>query len=559
MKKNNLITYVLICFMAIFSSCTGDFDEINTNPQGFTADEVSAKFFLTSSQVGLYAPSRFAYWRAHIIHADRFAGYYTFGHTSSWWNDGLSYTYRASYTDATYGWLAGYFGTIKSFGDLTKEGGDFENQYMYAMSLIMKGLYFQMYTDVFGMVPYTEAGVDGILTPKYDDQKVVYKGIIADLDQAMSVIGDATATGTGVEDVGTNDIYCGGDLQQWKRLANTLKLRIGLRALGSPGDDFASGVIAQAISQPLLDEASGPVIMKKDFEISKWASSSYGDVWNDFGGGSDWTVGEVLINYLKEYNDPRLSKYATPAKGGTFIFTDPGDDAEYQDRLNFVTATLTKSNANFTSTTNGAETTIDVPAGQYIGQPTRTNGNTKSFMRYDMFSTPSDAIKQKRGQQADGYPEIILSTAESYFLQAEAAVRGISGGDAQSLFQTGIKEAMKLWGVSGGDIDTYIANAAIADISSGTTDEKLEKIAIQRWLSDYTDGFEGWAVVRDSGYPTELASGVSDATIFELGTLNGAYPQRMRYGSGAQDNPNFQAAIDAQGSDVQGTVLWFAK
>ncbi|MFK5973461.1 MAG: SusD/RagB family nutrient-binding outer membrane lipoprotein [Flavobacteriaceae bacterium] len=558
MKKVKSLLFGFLCLLVVVS-CTEDFDEINTSQTGFTADEVSAKFFLTSTQVGLYAPSRFAYWRANLIHADRFAGQFTFGHNASWWSDGLSYDFNGGYTDATYGWLSGGFGGVKAFADLTKSGGEFENQYMYAMSLIIKGLYYQMYTDVFGMVPYSEAGIEGILTPKYDTQKVIYKGIIAELDEAMSIIGAAESTGIGVDDVAENDIYCGGDLQQWKRLANTLKLRIGMRALGAPGDDFATGVINAALASSLLDEASGGVIMKKDFVISKWSSASYGDVWHDFGGGSDWTVSSTLINLLQENNDPRLAKYATPAKGGTFVFVDNAEnpDPNYQERLDFIVAALDDAGAAYTIATVSGETTIEMPAGQFVGQPVRINGDTNPFVRYDLFSTPSEAVTQKRGQQVDAYPEIILSSANSYFLQAEAAVRGM-GGNAQALFASGIGEAMKLWGVGGG-AEAYIASSAIADISAGTMDEKLEKIALQRWLASYTDGFEAWAVVRKTGYPSELAAGVSNPTIFALGTLNGDYPQRLRYGSNAQENPNFNAAIDAQGPDVQGTKLWFAQ
>lgn len=558
MKYFKFSIYTLLLLMII--SCTKDFDEINTNNSGFTADEVSAKYFLTSTQVGLYAPSRYEYWRAHLIHSDRYAGHFTFGHNHSWWSDGLGYDYSAGYTDASYDWLAGYFGKVKGFADLTKEGGEFENQYYYAMSLIIKGLYYQVYTETFGMVPFSEAGVDGILTPKYDAQKDIYKGIIADLDNAMSIIGSTERTGIGVEDAGPNDIYCGGDLQKWKRLANTLKLRIGMRALGASGDDFASNAITSAMSQPLLDEATGSVVMKKDFVISEWASASYGDIWHDFGvgGGASWTMGATLINLLRDNNDPRLSAYALPAPGGTFVFTDDGD-ANFQERLNFVIAALDNANATYTTTVSGADTTIEVPSGQYIGQPSRINGDTYDFVRYDMFSIPSEMVTHKRGTQVDAYPEIILSSAESYFLQAEAVVRGIESGDAQSLFATGIKEAMKLWKVSTGDADSYIANESMADISTGTVDEKLEKIALQRWLADYTDGFEAWAVVRDTGYPSELYAGVSNPTIFALGNLNGAYPQRLRYGSGAQANPNYSAAVSAQGADVQATKLWFAK
>jgi hypothetical protein len=203
----------LILMIALMSgvaiSCTDDFDDINTSKTGFEASEVSAKFFLTSSQIRLYAADRFPYWRAQLIHWDRFAGHFTFGQNSSWWGDNLCYDFNGSYTDATYGWLAGHFGQIKGFKDLVQAGGEFENEYMDAMALIMKGLYFQMYTDTFGAVPFSEAGVDGILSPVYDSQKDVYKGIIADLDAAMATIGSAERTGAGVEDAGSNDIYCG--------------------------------------------------------------------------------------------------------------------------------------------------------------------------------------------------------------------------------------------------------------------------------------------------------------------------------------------------------------
>ena len=562
MKNIKLLVLGLFC-LSMGLSCTDDFDEINTDQQGFTTDEVSAKFFLTSAQVPLYAPNRFFYWRAHLIHSDRFAGHFCFGGSKSWWNDGLSYDFHSAYTDATYDWLAGYFGNVKSFADLTQPGGEFDNQYMYAMALIMKGLYYQLYTETFGMVPYSEAGVDGILTPKYDEQKDIYKGILAELDEAMSLIGDETRTGVGVNDAGSNDIYCGGDLQQWKRLANTLKLRIGMRTLGAPGEDFATKAIEEALAAPLLDEASGSVLMKKDFVISEWASSSYGDIWHDFGGnGSAFTMGNTLVKYLKENNDPRLAIFAKTAIGGTFVFKDEGTDPNFQDRIDFITATLDDSNIDYSITSNPADstTTIEMASGQHVGQPTRVNGDTDPFLNFNMFSTPSDEVLQPRGQQVDAYPEVILSSAESYFLQAEAAVRGMGTGDAQALMHSGIREAMKLWGVSDAEVDGYISNAALADISGGSMDEQLEKIALQRWIASYTDGFEAWAIVRKTGYPTNLAAGVTDnPLIFAQGTLNGEYPQRLRYGSGAQENPNYQNAISTQGPDMQGTMLWFAQ
>ena len=76
-----------------------------------------------------------------------------------------------------------------------------------------------MFTDVFGELPYSEAADATNPTPKFDTQSEIYQGIIADLDAAMATIGDNERTGSGVDDLGENDLYCKGDLQKWKKLA----------------------------------------------------------------------------------------------------------------------------------------------------------------------------------------------------------------------------------------------------------------------------------------------------------------------------------------------------
>ena len=151
--------YILLALVVSFiPGCTDDFDKMNTKPDGFLKEELSAKYFLTGIQVNLFAPNRYPYWRAQLIHGDRFSGQVCFGHNISWWSDGLGYTYNSGYTDAAWDWLAGAVGDINNFLELTRKGGDFENEKMYAVGKIIKGLYFQMYTDIFGMIPYSQAG-----------------------------------------------------------------------------------------------------------------------------------------------------------------------------------------------------------------------------------------------------------------------------------------------------------------------------------------------------------------------------------------------------------------
>ena len=570
MKTIKLIFLSLVITFALFS-CTKDFVEINKNPNAITSEEASAKYFITIPQAQLYAPSRWEYWRAHLIHADRYAGHFTFGSHGSWWGDELGYAYSAAYTDATWDWLEGYLGGLDNFMKLTDVGGDFENELMHACGLIIKGLYYQMFTDLFGETPYSEAANPDIALPKFDGQKEIYQGIIADLDAAMATIGTNEKTGDGVNNLGENDLYCGGDLQKWKKLANTLKLRVATRAFGATGDDFASSAITEALADPLLTDESDNILLEKDNVISQWTAAAYSDIWYGFGDGygSKWTVGQVLINYLLKNNDPRISKYAKLADGGTFTFDRPDEldnpegYANFEKRVTFLAYAINEaidlqdgdtSNV-FTLAMDLSSATFDVPSNTYyIGQPTRLSDKIKGYVRAEFFSNPAKPVIQSKMEGKPIFPEIIMTTAESYFLQAQAALNGIGGGSALPLYKSGIEYAMMLWGVSSGDAQAF---------TSGITTVTLEDVAVQRWIATYTDGFEAWSIVRNSGFPSELSGGVSDLIIFGLGDagLNGAYPQRLKYGYQTYNTnlDNVNAAIDRQGADEQGVKLWWAK
>ncbi|GGZ21249.1 hypothetical protein GCM10007049_12370 [Echinicola pacifica] len=553
--------------LAVLGSCTGDFEEINTNPNLIGEEDASAKYFLTQMMISPYIPARYAYWRANIIHADRYAGHITFGHNVSWWSDDLSYKYDAAYTDATWDHYNGQLSTIKQLLDFTQPGGAFENELTYSVVQIIKSHYYQLFTDTFGMIPYSDLYKEDINLPKFDTQKEIYQGIIADLDAAMATIGDNTSTGDALEDLGDNDVIYGGDLQKWKRFANTLKLKIGLRAQGAEGDDFSQQVINEAMAAPLLAEGESALI-PKDLEINQWDYSTYGDVWYNFGGGSDWTVSRELVNYLRDNNDPRLEKYTKPSQGGTFTLFRPAqaeDPEGYQlfpKRTAFLKSIFDEAGAEYTWLDNGSEVIVTMPEEtNNIGQPVRLSSEMKPLVQFGFFSRPSELVIAQKNSGDAATPETVILSSESLFMQAEAILKGYGTGNAQALYQAGISEAMKLWGVDDASISTYLSSEDMA-LLNGTSEENLEKIAIQRWIAHYTDGYEAWSIVRDTGYPASLAAGVTDYDLYGPGTIAaGAYPQRMRYGSGVQtSNPdNYNQATSTQGADLQETKLWWSK
>ena len=92
----------------------------------------------------------------------------------------------------------------------------------------LKGFQYQYLVDLYGDIPFSEAGLRGDNTsPKYDDAETVYKAIIDQLtDASTTALGLA---GTIYEDPSTADIMFGGDMTTWAQFANTIKLRMLLR------------------------------------------------------------------------------------------------------------------------------------------------------------------------------------------------------------------------------------------------------------------------------------------------------------------------------------------
>lgn len=565
--KNRILILIFSVFFVI--SCTSDFDEINERTDALTAADVSAKYFVTNVQTGIYAPNRYPYWRGPVIHVDRYSGHTTFGFKACWWSDGLGYTYSAGYTGAVYDWQAGTNGTLTAFTNFVKTGGTLENKQYYAIALILKGLYYQRYTDTFGMVPYTEASDPDIVTPKLDDQKTIYKGIIADLDEAITTIGSETVTGVGPELLTDNDLFFNGDMQSWKKLANSLKLKLALRAHGATGEDFSVATATAAIAGGVLGDKDA--VVTSDNEISTWASASYGDIWHPFYGGGHWNVGSTLIDVLRDNKDPRLMKFANPVKGGTFVLTKPttgSNVALYPKHVKYLTDHIKAGGLTITeSTATDGTVTITVPAGNaatfehYVGQPTRLNSKIKPYLYTNLFSKPTDYIIGAKNTGNPIAPKLVMTAAESHLMLAEAAIKGIGSG-ANGHYQMGITKSMQQWGVPSAQITAFLANESIATLS-GTTAEKLAQVATQRWIAHYTDGLEAWAVVRDSGVPVlpGVGTALTDQDIYVLGDLNGVYPQRMRYGGSAYNKnaANVNAANAIQGADLQGTKLWWAK
>ena len=557
MKKINII----VCLSLIFAvSCTDDFNEINEQPDALSVSDVSAKFFVTNIQKGLFKPVAGALWFGQIFHQDQYAGQHAGGHSQYAWDGNFGWEYTAWLQEGTNGWLAGYNSSLTSYLKQVGEGGSLENDQYYAIGLIMKGLYYQLYTDQVGMIPYSEASDPEIKLPKYDEQIDIYRGVIAELNQAISLIGSNTTTGEGVNLLRENDVLFNGDMQKWKQLANSLKLRMALRAHGAPGEDFASSAVSEAISSGVL--ADSDALFESYNQVSNiWVEhSSYGDIYYGFGDAGQWKVGEPLINALSSVNDPRLSLMSKPSAGGTVTL----DITEASDtQLAFLKSTLDNAglvlDTDYSWTQTSNDLTITMAENTYhIGLPVRLSPNIKSLFDGNLFSSPADIVVNKSNEGKDISPFVVMSAADSHFMIAEAIVKGLASGDAAGHYQTGLEHAMNLWNTS---ITSDFSSSNMGKLT-GSIDEKLEKIATQRWIANYTNGYEAWSIVRDTGFPISAITTSTDNSIRSLsGEMNGGYANRLRYISSAytSNGDNIQSAVAKQGPDIKTTKLWWAK
>ena len=564
--KNKIILLYSSLILVSTLSCTDDFNEINQQPNALSTEDVSAKFFVTNIQQKLLRPTMIPLWFGDVIHPDQFSGYASNGWAGSDWNGDLGWVYSSFYTDlGCWDWLANYNSDLTSYLNNVGKGGTLEDEMYYALGLINKGFYYQQFTEAFGMIPYSEASDPKITLPKYDDQIDIYKGIIADLDEAITIIGSNNEAGSGFGILRENDVVFNGNMQNWKKAANSLKLRIALRAHGGVGEDFSATTAAEAISSGVL--ADDDALFKGYAEEADiWGgSSSYGDVWHAFA-NSQWKTTEAMINILKNSDDPRLSKIAKPSVGGTMKIVKPieGDGVPLiADHVAFLKSTLDKAglvlDTDYTWTETAADLTITMPENtNYVGMPSRLSGKLKGYMPDELFSDPADRITQKTNEGKPLFPTILMTSADSHFMIAEAIVKGLASGDANTYYQLGLDKAMAIWET---ETDTDFLASNMGSLT-GTNEEMLEKIATQRWLVNYTNGYEGWSIVRDTGYPTSavITSDNNDIVSF-AGEMNGKQSQRLRYGTStySSNGANVSAAVAKQGPDNMTTKLWFAK
>ncbi len=501
-----LLVVLLPLLHVLMTACTDQFEELNTdpvNPQVGTIDG-----FMAGVQYFEFTEPRFVAWRGNLIYTSHFANQFSYGAAGDFFGEINGYSNNQSWTDGIFD--ASYqrvSGNLRNLLGAYLDRGDAEGA---AVTRIMMSWFYQKMTDMYGDIPYSdvigsELRLENPLTA-YDPQQAIYRGIIESLTEQMDVLNGATATIAG----SNGDYVYGGNPQSWRAFANTLRLRMAIRArdafLAAGEQGFVDGVITDCLNNPLIDESNEALVQRSRTALElSFLDGGFEDVWHSFGAGGKWVLADRFANRLQQTNDPRL-----------FEMADPGPMGGY----------------------NGASVVSRAP------------------VPLDNLAIPSVKIVGVSGTDLTGQLSVqLLTAAESYFLQAEAALLGFSG-NANALYQNGIMASMNFWGVPQAAIDTYLANEAAATLS-GATPDQLRQVWEQRWVANLTNGYEAWALVRR----TDIVAVVSDDNLyFVTPPNNGRVPRRLQYSTSEQASNagNVEAAITRQGgANEMTTPVWW--
>ena len=449
---NILLSGVLVLFS--FSSCTSDFEEINTNQRVLAQiDPATIGNVYASTQMnGLMNGWDFQTYQN--LFADLYVEYYANWQTK----------FQTDRHNLNLDWLNGAWGgfygqAARNLGVVLEKttGPGFEKQ--HALAQIWKVFSYQRITDYWGPIPYSAVN-NGAISVPFDSQEAVYNDFIVQLDSATNTLDGYR----GQNAFGQNDQIYGGDVNKWITFANTLRLRIALR-ISDVNPSLARTQAEKAVADGVMLTNDDNAAWQPSVPYVAFNSLTIMLPWNEF------RMSAAMESVLKGFDDPRKYEY----------FKDAVATGEFKGMRNGLTVAQ-------------------------ISEPAR---------HYDNLSTMADRWSDPNNQAIT--PVEVILASEAYFLRAEGALKGWNMGmTAEAAYNKGIEMSCKYWGATDAEVTAYQASLntpvavsdfnspAMSDITVKWSDDaskNLEQIITQKWLALFPDGVEAWADLRRTEFP----------------------------------------------------------
>ncbi len=451
------------------TSCEDELEERYTNPDR-TGEASIGKFFTKMLNNDRVRPS---YWNVRTFLAPQTALYtqsVSFTNANQRYQQQLSYIddfWRDYYTPTGSGIVAHLREMEKTYASLSDEEKTKEDVFMNAARIVYADQTSQM-VDMFGDIPFSEAGSLNLTgqpgMAKFDDAAEIYTALLALLEENAAYFEAGNVNPTALTAFKKQDILFQGNLDGWRRYANSLRLRLLMRI------SFADESKAEVEVMTMLNNAGDyPLISDPSHDALLEALTTYSEnMGNALTEITSHIAPEFLLDdVLKPANDPRIR-----------VWFDKNANSGVQ-------------NADYFAMPSGISATEQ-----------ETNINARKYAVLD-----SSTFLFNRA-----FPGIVFTSAETNFLKAEAFQRWGNSDDAENAYKQGVTDAVNfmfyLNRLGGGDeedvteeeINDLLNNATVA--FTGTSAEKLDKIWTQKWLSfGFMQSIQSWAEVRRTDTP----------------------------------------------------------
>lgn len=470
MKKIITGLFAGALLMVALVACQDKIDEQFLNPEKTTNPSIG-KFFtfmIDNSRV------RAEYWNIRtflVMHPGVYTQSVSYINTTRRYQQQVNYLddyWRDYYTPTAGGVVAHLREIEKEYASLSDEDKENAEVFLQAAKVLYYDQTAQM-VDMWGDIPFSEAGsinLSGeISSPKFDDAEEIYATILAGLEEASDYFASATLEPLIASSFSKQDILLQGSLDKWRRYANSLRLRSLMRI------SFQNETKAQAdIMEMLNAPATYPLVDGDAYNVLLRPLTTYTDFMrNAVTELSSHVAPEFLLDgVLKPANDPRIRVLFDKNVNST------GDqNADYFAMPSDITSNIQEEN---------------------IGKGMYAVLDSATFLFNNKF------------------PGIVITSAEVNFLKAEAFERWGTTGNAQTAYEQAVTDAVKftyyLNELGEGD-EPEVTPTEITDLLAttsvgytGTSNEKLEKIWTQKWLSfGFMQSVQSWSELRRTKYP----------------------------------------------------------
>lgn len=491
------------------TACTDKFEEINSDPNN--PIKVSTSSLMANAQKGLVDDlhDEWAGARQSYLYAQYFA--------QPDYTEESRYQLRQNNNNTYWTLVYGNVMDLVEVIRLNEELGEAGNVNEIAAARIMKVWAMQILTDMYGDIPYFEAFKPEVnVTPEYTAQASIYEDLIKELSEASQQLQPGLAMFPG-----GGDLIYGGDASKWKKFANSLKMRVAIR-MSKVNPEYMTH-IQQAITDGVFESNQDNAIFRylNTFpNIAPLHNSFFIDVRNDF------TLAKPFVDLLKGANDVVNGK-VNPFQG----MFDP--------RL---TVWAVPNNQN-----------------EYAGMPYGLAGADAEAARQGIIDLKKGGLVSAPNL---GIP--LMDYAEVCFIRSEI------GNWSEEWYKKGVQASLERWRdeavVTGTLSPEYdeLAELYVADLPAASE----ETVSTQKHIALFLQGYEAWAELRRTNYPSMVIRPGDVAFVTPGGTnvkfvplVGNDIPNRLTYPISEQtlNQSSYSKAVARIERDELGIKLWWDK